>query len=247
MISSQNNNQSDGATVKLESEIETPENSRLRLSGRSNAVNDVQRMRDLSYPNGLLIHTHVGNIRIWFRPDLSGSESIKYIADVVAKASSSSRQKSDMGSMEAESINERNLEDDATVCERCKFYRAEPQLLLQGVIAQSSIPSNKILGPCPDPNYKPKLECPAHDPNCGCHGPIMTKGMVGWAGGGGGPDFFINTSEKPVDWWERQHTVWGEIRDEESLRVVESVYVLPAHMVGMRMLNEEIQFSVKLF
>ena len=73
-----------------------------------------------------------------------------------------------------------------------KFYRAEKQLLLQGIISEG--PRNKVvLGPCPNPDYKPKSKCPSHDPNCGCHGPIMTKGMVGWAGGGGGPDFFINT------------------------------------------------------
>jgi len=104
-----------------------------------------------------------------------------------------------------------------------------------------------VLGPCPDENYKPKLKCPSHDPNCGCHGPIMTKGMVGWAGGGGGPDFFINTFAKPVEWWENQHTVWGEIRDEKSLKLVESVYDLPAHMSGMRMLDQEIEFSLELF
>lgn len=74
-----------------------------------------------------------------------------------------------------------------------KFYRAEKQLLLQGIIGDDSVPKNTKLGPCPEENYKPKNKCPSHDPNCGCHGPIMTKGMVGWAGGGGGPDFFINT------------------------------------------------------
>ena len=74
-----------------------------------------------------------------------------------------------------------------------KFYRSEKQLLLQGIITDDSVPRNKHLGPCPVKDYKPELDCPSHDPECGCHGPIMTKGMVGWAGGGEGPDFFINT------------------------------------------------------
>lgn len=76
-----------------------------------------------------------------------------------------------------------------------KFYRAEKQLLLQGIISEGAgAPRLKVeLGPCPIENYQPKLKCPSHDPNCGCHGPVMTKGMVGWAGGGSGPDFFINT------------------------------------------------------
>mgnify|MGYP004300881927 CR=1 FL=1 len=37
-------------------------------------------------------------------------------------------------------------------------------------------------------------KCPSHDPQCGCHGPIMSKGMVGWAGGSAGPDLFIYTA-----------------------------------------------------
>lgn len=81
-----------------------------------------------------------------------------------------------------------------------RFYRVENQLLLQGIISEDSVPKNTILGPCPDyakyQNHATK--CPAHDPNCGCHGPVMTNGMVGWAGGTGGPDFFITTSVSPL-------------------------------------------------
>jgi len=130
-----------------------------------------------------------------------------------------------------------------------KFYRAEKDLLLQGILAPAAgTASVRVeLGPCPVADYKSAARCPAHDPNCGCHGPVMTRGMVGWAGGGGGPDFFINTFAKPVDWWERQHTIWGEIRDEASLKVVESSYGLPAHNKGMRMLDREIEFTLELF
>jgi cyclophilin family peptidyl-prolyl cis-trans isomerase len=71
--------------------------------------------------------------------------------------------------------------------------------------------------------------------------------MVGWAGGGGGPDFFINTHKEPVDWWEHQHTVWGQVKDEQSLELIERIYKLPAQGQGMRMLNEQIEFSVELF
>jgi hypothetical protein len=75
----------------------------------------------------------------------------------------------------------------------------------------------------------------------------MTRGMVGWAGGKAGPDFFIVTHATPVEWWENQHTVWGIIRDEVSLMVVESVYDLPAqNRNGMRMLDEEIHFTFEL-
>lgn len=41
-------------------------------------------------------------------------------------------------------------------------------------------------GPCPkgiDPEVDfPDRRCFPHDPDCGCHGPIMTRGFIGWAG-----------------------------------------------------------------
>jgi len=219
----------------------------LRSSSQSMVYNnnDVPpSMMDLPSAQGLLIHTHMGDIRIHFTPELAGESSIQYITDVVQAASA--KQNNGMGSNAAETMNGRRI-TEGFMCQKCKFYRAEKQLLLQGIISEGPRNNQVVLGPCPNPDYKPKSKCPAHDPNCGCHGPIMTKGMVGWAGGGGGPDFFINTFAKPVDWWENQHTVWGEIRDEKSLKVVESVYELPAHMTGMRMLDHEIEFSLELF
>eukprot|EP00584_Thalassiosira_punctigera_P019219 CAMPEP_0172549352 /NCGR_PEP_ID=MMETSP1067-20121228/18473_1 /TAXON_ID=265564 ORGANISM="Thalassiosira punctigera, Strain Tpunct2005C2" /NCGR_SAMPLE_ID=MMETSP1067 /ASSEMBLY_ACC=CAM_ASM_000444 /LENGTH=260 /DNA_ID=CAMNT_0013336731 /DNA_START=183 /DNA_END=965 /DNA_ORIENTATION=+ len=207
----------------------------------------LEKARDASDPpRGLIIHTHMGDVRIHFTPELAGESSIRYVADVVMAAAA--RQNNGMGYGTAKTMNGRKV-TEGFMCQRCKFYRAEKKLLLQGVVAEeSSVPRGKVtLGPCPDPNFVPKSKCPAHDPNCGCHGPVMTRGMVGWAGGGGGPDFFINTFAKPVDWWENQHTVWGEIRDEKSLKVVESTYDLRAHTSGMRMLDEEIEFSLELF
>jgi len=75
---------------------------------------------------------------------------------------------------------------------------------------------------------------------------------VGWAGGKGGPEFFINTSNTPSNWWNYLHTVWGIIRDEESLRVAESVYGLPIDksrtmVSGMRMLEQDVEFSLELY
>lgn len=192
-------------------------------------------------PKGLIIHTHLGDIRIQFTPELSGESSINYIKEVVQIASS----KQNSGMAIGETANERRV-TEGYKCSRCKFYRAEKQLLLQGIIAQVNVPKNKELGPCPLENYKPKNKCPEHDPNCGCHGPIMTKGTVGWAGGGGGPDFFINTFKNPVDWWENQHTVWGKL-DDASIKLVESIYDLPVHGTGMKMLDEEIEISLELF
>jgi hypothetical protein len=209
--------------------------SQLRRQQKQSTDSIREEKRNASNTRGLLIRTNqIGDIRISFRPDLSGPTSIQYIIDVVEAAAASSPQTD-------------GSNNNGVTCDRCKFYRAETKLLLQGVIAQHSVSNNGVtLGPCPIENYKPKLECPPHDPNCGCHGPVMTKGMVGWAGGAKGPDFFLNTFEREVDWWENQHTVWGEL-DEESIRVVESAYDLPAHGKGMRTLDEAINFSIELF
>lgn len=193
--------------------------------------------------SALLIHTHLGDITIHFTPEYSGMSSIQYIIDVFHAAASTAKTADDASSV------------GAVECEQCKFYRAETSLLLQGIIAHHSLSSIVLssktvsIGPCPItakdiPNAK---NCPPHDPNCGCHGPIMTRGMVGWAGGKSGPDFFIVTHATPVEWWEYQHTVWGIVRDEVSLMVVESVYDMPAHSRnGMRMLDEEILFTYEL-
>jgi cyclophilin family peptidyl-prolyl cis-trans isomerase len=62
-----------------------------------------------------------------------------------------------------------------------------------------------------------------------CFGPIMEKGYVAWAAGRTGPDFFINTFERPVPWWGNVHTVWGQVplHDRSSWTVLHELYRLP--------------------
>lgn len=91
-------------------------------------------------------------------------------------------------------------------CDRCHFYRAEKPGILQGMIVSNSLPKVDTKGDCPEEYADEKQNCPEHDPKCACHGPIMSKGMVGWAGGGTGPDFFINNYERPAKFWGNQHT-----------------------------------------
>lgn len=242
-VHSSSNSNSTHGTAKEEGSVEQrQQSSQLRrreenlpiIVGIDSTTADKKKRTPLN-TKGLLIRTNkIGDIRINFRPDLAGPTSIQYIIDVVQAAASNNENEANNG--------------PGVRCDRCNFYRAETKLLLQGVLAQHSIQSSSAvsLGPCPINNYQPKLECPPHDPNCGCHGPIMTKGMVGWAGGGKGPDFFINVFDKPVDWWDHQHTVFG-VLDEASIRNVERAFDLPAHMAGMRMLDEPIPFSIELF
>jgi len=168
----------------------------------------------------ITLHTAHGNIRITLRPDLS-SPSVQYVRDVINAG-----------------------------CDGCNLYRAEKPGILQGGFksAQGVVKPNTIFGDCPKEYESIKQNCPKHDPNCGCHGPVMVKGMVGWAGGTpGGPDFFIETYEEPATFWGNQHTVWGFIRDEASLEVIKGFWELPSNNNGgMHLLKDAVPFTPSL-
>lgn len=181
----------------------------------------------------LVLTTPYGDVRVDFRPDLS-PESVAYVRTLVTALHARGR---------------------TTSCDRCTFHRAERNLLLQGVLTSDDIVDrNTVFGRCVPPddghhdNEADQRKCPPHDPQCGCHGPVMTKGMVAWAAGSaGGPDFFVNTFHRPVDWWDHQHTVWGEVTDDASFAVLDRIYALPVtNTGGLHMLREKIRFGLEL-
>ena len=45
-----------------------------------------------------------------------------------------------------------------------------------------------VKGKCPSGFEDVANDCPEWDKSCGCHGPVMQKGYVGWAAGATGPD-----------------------------------------------------------
>ena len=83
-------------------------------------------------------------------------------------------------------------------CHTCRFHRAEKMGLLQGVMTSKSVPLPTVKGSCPEEYSKGKKKK--------CHGPIMERGMVGWAAGELGPDFFIDAYKQPAEWWGTEHT-----------------------------------------
>eukprot|EP00966_Prymnesium_polylepis_P181383 4201146-Prymnesium_polylepis.1 len=86
---------------------------------------------------------------------------------------------------------------------RGDLYRSE-SFLMQGRISCSAGVVSTVVkkGPCPaGTDADANRRCPSHDPQCSCHGPIMTRGMVGWAGGSAGPDFFVYTGRDPATHW----------------------------------------------
>ena len=164
----------------------------------------------------LVLSTKVGDLRIDLRPDLS-KESVEYIHSL-------------MGGQ----------------CQRCNFYRAEKTGILQGIMAHPNVSIVTVKGSCPAGSESVKNDCPKWDVQCACHGPVMTRGMVGWAAGETGPDFFINSYKRPANWWGTQHTVWGEIKDEESFQVLDQIYALPTHKQGLTLLNEPLHFEMNI-
>jgi cyclophilin family peptidyl-prolyl cis-trans isomerase len=193
----------------------------LKFNERDKEASPLTSEKSLRSPVGketLLLTTEHGTIRIELRPDLS-LESLEYIRELVQSGT----------------------------CDRCNLYRAEKGVLLQGVMAFPDATTNVTKGKCP-PEYKnaKPVECPAHDPNCGCHGPTMTTGMVGWAGGGTGPDFFIDSVPTPATFWGQWHTLFGEIKDDASFAVIDKIYALPVHTAGMILLDKKVDFTLAL-
>ena len=119
-------------------------------------------------------------------------------------------------------------------CSACEIYRVEPGFLVQGIL-KGDLPVNDKTGCKPAPECQP--------------GPrTMIRGDVGWAGGGPGPDFFIYLGTEPAEWLRRDHTVWGEVADEESLELADRIVALPSSTPGgegtMRFLDDRLKLDV---
>jgi cyclophilin family peptidyl-prolyl cis-trans isomerase len=163
----------------------------------------------------------LGEIRIRLRPDLS-AVSRDYIHAMLATTTTQP-------------------------CTRCNFYRAEKPGILQGALATKHVPVATQRGACPPGLETITNHCPAWDSQCGCHGPVMERGMVAWAGGKMGPDFFIDAYAQPVQDWGTQHTVFGQIEDEGSLSIVDKIFALPVHKDGsMNYMDEVLPFTMTL-
>ena len=128
-----------------------------------------------------------------------------------------------------------------------ELYRVEQAFLIQGRIGcvGRGVKTKVVKGKCPDgvpPD--PKRQCPSHDPSCGCHGPIMRHGNVGWAGGSAGPDFFIVSGKGEMLHWAHDHTVFAHVEDEESWATIDAIEKLPVKRGGMTMLVTPLKISV---
>ena len=173
----------------------------------------------------LVLTTKHGNIKITLRPDLSKG-SVDYIYQLVESYGGNGKR-----------------------CMHCNFYRAEKPGILQGIMENKNVvPVNTVRGSCPKGAEEVPNDCPAWDKHCACHGPVMKRGAVAWAAGeAGGPDFFIDGYREPAMWWGTQHTNFGFIDDEASLKVVDSIFELPINETpDMNFLKDPIHFDLVL-
>jgi len=84
--------------------------------------------------------------------------------------------------------------------------------------------------------------------------PRPLQGMVGWAGGSAGPDFFIytaamDTARCPVGGcaathWSRDHTVFAMVADDATWATINELYSLPVRPGGMTFFREKIAMVV---
>jgi cyclophilin family peptidyl-prolyl cis-trans isomerase len=208
--------------------------------------------RDATKTTTLVLTTSAGMIRIVLRPDWSHA-SVQHVIHMANYHQI----------MSGESPPPPHKEEGPPppMCQPCNLYRAESPGILQGVLAvnpaaimgSSSSTVHNILtapipkGDCPLGYEDVTNECPTWDTDCTCHGPVMTRGMVGWAAGQTGPDFFMNTYHRPATWWGTQHTVWGEIQDTMSWQVIDAIYAAPTYTQdGLIYLKEPLHISLSL-
>jgi hypothetical protein len=203
---------------KIKQQKEEEEEEHKNAAGNNNNKNEQKKI--------LVFTTSHGNIRITLRPDLSQG-SVDYIYKLVESYGEGER------------------------CMHCNLYRSEKPGILQGIMENKNVvPVNTVHGSCPPDGVAEHIvnDCPEWDKNCGCHGPVMTRGSVAWAAGdAGGPDFFIDGYPEPAKWWGTQHTNFGTIEEEDSLKILDFIFTLPTTLEdGMDFLKESIHFDLRL-
>jgi cyclophilin family peptidyl-prolyl cis-trans isomerase len=113
-------------------------------------------------------------------------------------------------------------------CSNCRIYRAEQGFLVQGIVeapgAYVAVPRH------PNPPQRK----------------VMQRGLVCWAGGGGGPDWFVNMIDQSG--FQDDHLCFGQV-DRAGLEVCEKILRLPvkpkggADSVEMVLLQQDVRFD----
>ena len=207
----------------------------------------------LSQKKYLVLSTIFGKIRIRLRPDWSRG-SVDYIHQMIenrcARCYFHRLDKTTTTTTEKNRNHHYHHQNDNN--------QAEEGMIL-GVVANHNVPLNTEFGSCPKGAQKTASaknitnDCQYWNRKaCGCHGPVLTQGMVGWVEGtAGGPTFFINHYETETEARERfgtQHTVFGEVtrRDKASLAVIDRIMEEPTLFETVYVLRSRVEFDISL-
>eukprot|EP00198_Chlamydomonas_reinhardtii_P009785 XP_001699122.1 predicted protein [Chlamydomonas reinhardtii] len=116
---------------------------------------------------------------------------------------------------------------EGTGCDGCKLYRSEVNFLVQGVIRH---PGAYVATPRrPNPPQKKMME----------------RGLACWAGGMGGPDWFVNLIDQSG--FGDDHLCWGKIDDMSLLDAIVKLPTKPkAKPNEMTFLAKELRFNMTL-
>ncbi|KXZ54393.1 hypothetical protein GPECTOR_5g5 [Gonium pectorale] len=112
-------------------------------------------------------------------------------------------------------------------CGGCRVYRVETAFLVQGVIGH---PGAYVATPRhPNPPQKR----------------VMERGLVCWAGGAGGPDWFVNLIDQAG--FGDDHLCWGKVDDMALFDAIVARPIKPkAKPNEMTFLAEELRFNITL-
>ena len=191
---------------------------------------------DLDNPAERAWPTH---LRVRLRPDLSGPSSAAFVR-AAAVAGCGGRVDRDATRVGFEFA--RGEIDCAAVLTATDAHREAARLQLR--VAK---------GPCPAGAASDLGLEPNRERDRGCYGPVVTRGMVGWAAAGSGPEFFVYTGERPAEHWAREHTVWGEVADDATFAALARLHALPGKEIrsefqggggGVRMLDAPLLMRV---
>ena len=61
----------------------------------------------------------------------------------------------------------------------------------------------------------------------------------------GGPDFFIDMYRRKAIWWHNEHTVWGQVIDPDSLKIIEGIFELPTKKSGLTYLTPHVPIEIE--
>ena len=177
-------------------------------------------------PCDLALLTIEGLVRLRVRKQAAAAA--RYVADLLAEKRGTS------ALVEAPAV-----DPSRPVRDGLRFYRAEPVPARWG---SPDWPDNYFGGRWGPPyallqgSLRPRATRvrPASPDSGQGAKPVIRRGMVAWAGGGGGPDFFIALAQHPE--WGNGHTVWAEVLPSD-MAVIDAVMRRPLRVSNWGSIN----------